>query len=241
MVSNNSEIPLKFSIKEKTVFLLLVILSLFSPLIFKWVAINNFFSLDKDTALIGESIGGISAPFIGLLAAFLVYKSFEAQISANYSQMDIIRQELSFNFISTLTQEITIRFDRLEIYDLISGELLMGKDSINHLHVYLEKISLSLKDDNKPGAEILESYFCPYLLNLTKYLKSITMLKSRIDKSNLPQEIKIIKIEMLNDFVSNILSFGIDKLKIINTDFIKEPTTKQLEELFNIYEHSINI
>jgi hypothetical protein len=36
-----------------------------------------------DTGQIGDTIGGLTAPFIGLLSAYLVYKSFLAQIQAN--------------------------------------------------------------------------------------------------------------------------------------------------------------
>jgi len=61
----------------------LIFLSIFSPVIFKNIGIFSWMGLGKTTAEIGNAIGGISAPFIGVFAAILVYKSYEAQIRAN--------------------------------------------------------------------------------------------------------------------------------------------------------------
>ena len=37
---------------------------------------------------VGDTIGGITAPFVGLLGAYLVYKAFEAQVKANQIQSE---------------------------------------------------------------------------------------------------------------------------------------------------------
>lgn len=61
------------------------------------------------TGEIGDTIGGITAPFVNLLAAYLVYKSFTAQIRANAQQrsdhdeqMNQLKKEHTFNYISNL-------------------------------------------------------------------------------------------------------------------------------------------
>lgn len=58
---------------------------------------------------IGDTIGGITAPFVNLLAAFLVYKSFTAQIATNKQQredhneqMSHLNREQKFSYISNL-------------------------------------------------------------------------------------------------------------------------------------------
>lgn len=63
----------------------------------------------EKTGQIGDTIGGITAPFVNLLAAYLVYKSFSAQIQANANQredhnkqMEQIRKEYQFNYIRDL-------------------------------------------------------------------------------------------------------------------------------------------
>lgn len=41
------------------------------------------FAFDQSSAYVGDTIGGLTAPFLNILAAFLVYKAFRAQIKAN--------------------------------------------------------------------------------------------------------------------------------------------------------------
>jgi len=61
------------------------------------------------TGEIGDTIGGITAPFVNLLAAYLVYKSFTAQIRANAQQrddhneqMEVLKKEHRFTYITNL-------------------------------------------------------------------------------------------------------------------------------------------
>ena len=76
---------------------------------------DSFLGFDfEDTGQIGDTIGGITAPFVNLLAAFLVYKSFSAQIRANKEQreqhdeqINLIINEQSINFLLKL-------FDRMK-------------------------------------------------------------------------------------------------------------------------------
>lgn len=51
---------------------------------------------------IGDTIGGITAPFINLLAAFLVWKSFREQQIAN----EMLSKESSYNYINSLFQSV---------------------------------------------------------------------------------------------------------------------------------------
>ncbi len=47
----------------------------------------------SNTGQIGDTIGGITAPIINLLGAFLVYLSFEAQVRANKIQSKALEDE----------------------------------------------------------------------------------------------------------------------------------------------------
>jgi len=47
----------------------------------------------SNTGQIGDTIGGITAPIINLVGAYLVYISFQAQINANKIQSDALRDE----------------------------------------------------------------------------------------------------------------------------------------------------
>jgi uncharacterized protein YqgC (DUF456 family) len=67
------------------------------PLIFK-IPFSSFCSNYFDytqTGQIGDTIGGITGPFINLLAAVLVYLAFKAQIDAN----KLNEEQHSFNYL----------------------------------------------------------------------------------------------------------------------------------------------
>ena len=63
------------------------------------------------TGDIGSTIGGITAPFIGLLSALLVFLSFRAQINANRYQLEAIQTERENR---ETENEITFLYHRLE-------------------------------------------------------------------------------------------------------------------------------
>ena len=92
MKKNDTEKVILFTKKEYVFIGILIFLSIFSPVIFKNIEIFSWMGLGRTTAEIGDAIGGISAPFIGVLAAILVYKSYEAQIRANKDQLNLIKK-----------------------------------------------------------------------------------------------------------------------------------------------------
>ncbi|WP_299528831.1 hypothetical protein [Ulvibacterium sp.] len=84
----------------------LLVFIVFSPLIF-----TQFYSGISfiGSGEIGDTIGGITAPFVNLFAAYLVYKSFTAQIRANAQQredhteqMEQLKREHRFTYITNL-------------------------------------------------------------------------------------------------------------------------------------------
>lgn len=52
------------------------------------IPLTKIFSFFTETGPIGDTIGGTTAPFIGLLSAYLVYRAFQAQIRANQLAQD---------------------------------------------------------------------------------------------------------------------------------------------------------
>lgn len=67
-------------------------LILISPYIFTRAAIWESFSF-RDTGTIGDTIGGITAPFVNLLGAILVFYALKAQVKANELLQDQIDNE----------------------------------------------------------------------------------------------------------------------------------------------------
>ena len=108
-----------FNKKEKIGLGLLLLIIIIAPILL--TQFSSFYSFNTNTGAIGDTIGGITAPFVNLLAAYLVYKSFAAQIKANKQQredhdvqMKIITNEQSINYLLKL-------FDNME-RDYITNE-----------------------------------------------------------------------------------------------------------------------
>lgn len=103
-----------FTKYEKIGIISMLFIIVVSPILFS--QFSSYFSFNN-TGEIGDTIGGITAPFVNLLAAFLVYKSFSAQIQANAQQREDhndqikeIRKEYQFNYLRDLFSLISSEY-----------------------------------------------------------------------------------------------------------------------------------
>lgn len=94
---------MKITISRTTLILLglYVLFIFFSPILFS--KISTIVSFDAKSGAIGDTIGGITAPFINLLAAILVYLSFREQIKAN----EVLNKENQFNYITHFIEMVS--------------------------------------------------------------------------------------------------------------------------------------
>lgn len=126
----------------KTAMFIGVLLVVLFPLLFTWQKIS-WISF-QDTGPIGDTIGGITAPIVGLLGAYLVYVSFKAQVEANKIQASQAYFNTVYNMLKDLIEEqqnITIILQRQEfgfnkglevLYQIISkGNTPTGIDLVN--------------------------------------------------------------------------------------------------------------
>lgn len=106
---------------------IILVLSIFAPYLFTKLAWGVEFG--EDTAPIGDTIGGITAPFLSLLGSILVFAALKAQIDANSAvQKQFEKQENdlrleSINKIELLTvdldsiiKDIELRAERIKEY-----------------------------------------------------------------------------------------------------------------------------
>lgn len=82
--------------KKKLLILGIILIIFISPILLTLPAFINFFDL-SDTGQIGDTIGGITSPFVNLLGAFLVYLSFSEQLKANKIQRRGLQNEIQNN------------------------------------------------------------------------------------------------------------------------------------------------
>lgn len=123
---------LRYKRRSRWILLLGILLVVVSPIFLIQPSILQFFSGKGD---IGNSIGGITGPFVGLIGAILVYLSFEQQIEANQTQRKALRNEIMLNQIKseyeTLDKHLTEIKD--EFYKLKYRRGLLAIQ-LNHPH-----------------------------------------------------------------------------------------------------------
>jgi hypothetical protein len=101
-----------------TISLLILTLPYFFTQLYTGISFN-------DAGGIGDTIGGITAPFINIGAAILVYLSFKKQIKAN----QILSKETNYNFMNNL-------FDKGDAIAQISLESNVLKDLARDYHQF---------------------------------------------------------------------------------------------------------
>jgi hypothetical protein len=182
--------------KNKNILFLIIGISLIiiSLYIFTRPAIYQVWDF-SNTGEIGDTIGGITAPIINLVGAYLVYLSFQAQITANKIQNDALTDEKEKNAnyriydnYTSLYESLKNRLDNLEF--VIDPIIHRGQDgsvtTTNHL-VYrglnaLNEYVIRIEDTEKYMYQKFNTF--GIFLNFQFILKSIEDLIERINDNN---------------------------------------------------------
>jgi hypothetical protein len=213
----------------------LIFLSLFlftRPAIFEsW----NF----SDTGQIGDTIGGITAPIINLIGAFLVYNSFKAQIAANKIQVAALEEEKLKNQISRVFENHLSLFDEIknrlkDLEFIVEIKPIMNPDGsatnpsyiifkgINALNEYV----LRIESDKENPRYFMNQTYSTYgqFLNFHFMLSALLDLLERIDIN--------VKDEHDKEYLENIAKrFYSIFLKDFSERIIKVYSESGIEEL----------
>lgn len=108
--------------------LLFIIWLLTSP------AIYNGFNYTQ-TGNIGDTIGGITAPFIGIIGAYLVYTSFQAQLAANRLQLQALQTEITKGDTERIQHEQNRIFQQ---HQLALDEIKRAHNNLSFAVVWVE-------------------------------------------------------------------------------------------------------
>lgn len=140
----------------------------------------EFFGFDETTGVIGDTIGGITAPVIGLIGIVLVWLTFEAQRKGN----EHLRAELDLQFIQALYAEWKKEMSEVQkavpqaIDSAFSEWVNTNKDSLDNLpRVFLEQLYVFLLSQRILLRRIRESQLSDdiktaYLSKITYYYRS---------------------------------------------------------------------
>jgi len=144
-----------------------VFLLVFTPFIFTRTAWFDWIVF-KDTGAIGDTIGGITAPFLNLAGAVLIYLSFSQQMEANKIQFNALKDDKIekrdlqiYNICEQLTEEIQNDILRIKHYnlkgfvglkDILNDTIILdseiGDDTLDHITSILLKNKLLLNRIN---------------------------------------------------------------------------------------------
>jgi hypothetical protein len=125
--------------KEKTYvklgLTLILLLGFISIIVLPWIFTREFWSFVdyKETGAIGDTINGISGPFIALIAAILTFLAFYIQYKANIQQRDQFNKSFEKQKEESLEQEKIWRAERFEnrFYELLK----LHKANVDELHI----------------------------------------------------------------------------------------------------------
>lgn len=137
----------------------LILILLLIPTVYAIVFLVAFIYYDFDwskTGVIGDTFGGLTAPFVNLVGAILVYISFEAQRKANKIQQDDLDKSRG-EFLATQYfqsyQTLKMDFDRITSKPIDEKKLLIF---VIEFEVILTHVIASLLDSEKSKQYLIE-------------------------------------------------------------------------------------
>lgn len=177
-----------------------VILTIISPFIFT-MDLSNCFSFSK-TGDIGDTIGGITSPIVGLLGSVLVYYALKEQIKANklinkqFKQQKRIqiRQNFEATFFNLLSihhkniDELEIETRNLKYNIQIEESKNSGNSNLDtFIYGFNEKYRLlDLNSSNETENKIVKREFFKYTLEPLKAFLSFETWKDELNNSQNP-------------------------------------------------------
>ncbi len=173
--------------KTSQILLVIVIIIMVLPFFLNLPAVNKHFDFSK-SGQIGDTIGGVTAPFINGLAAILVFIAFKAQIKAN----EIFKSQERTRII--LEQIALIQEDKLDVIPIIVS---LTRGSMQHIKTSLQDYMLIAMNkiiyfttEVHLAYELIEEfegeknflYRKLYYLYVTRYKESLSSLKIELAK-----------------------------------------------------------
>ncbi len=162
-----------------------ILIIVISPILFTLPSIFKFMDF-SESGQIGDTIGGITSPFINLLGAILVYLSFSEQINANKTQQQALRYEIIRNneerkYNSLISDINNLRAD-------INDFRLFGKDLSQGINALYEFQKIITSAESKKA---LEQITQTHPFNIFYYLVATTYnILTTIEKSEINEEEK---------------------------------------------------
>ncbi len=194
---------------------------------FSWFRGMDF----SNSGQIGDTIGGITAPFINLIAVVLIYFSFRQQLLSNEIQIGLINNEkeerikakelelihLAYTDLKNYLDNFQYVFEKTSIKDMKTVEAVyIGEDAIYHLIKVIKQHKGRLAYRNQHNA----------IKSLVAILQLVDTIIQKLDNPRLHKTEKHFLMNQLSTF------FQIKLVNHLNTLFdMKDPDTEIIELL----------
>lgn len=182
-MSKNKDKKSLFEKNYKIILGILLLLIIIAPALFSKV--STLIDFNETTAYIGDTIGGITAPFVNLFAAILVFLSFKQQIQANKMQLDaniILNKETNYSLILKMIENFKNNFT---IFKDTNEEFLRTFNSA--FDSILSPNNISIKEKDYKKFEYLQNKEITYNA-ITSYLNMFQYIT--MEELNIIDEIK---------------------------------------------------
>jgi len=173
--------------KKSKIYLIVgvVLLIVISPVLLTLPTFDELFDF-SDTGQIGDTIGGITAPFINLLGAILVYLSFSEQQKANKIQQEALLEEIRSNSNERTYDSIVHDIDNLRA-DINDFKFLNDKNIVGVYALYkFASLIQNLNEEEK----LVETSKKPLFGSFYFLFVSTDDILIRINKSDLNESDK---------------------------------------------------
>lgn len=195
-------------------------------LILPWLLTRNCLShiaaFGPNTGPIGDTIGGLTAPFIGLLSAILVYISFQEQVKANrlvqvqiteetlrrnlqesFEKIERLKGELrenTFDFIEGLTLDIHTLVNFQQAFENNDSTMLDLFNNVYGKGATLNSITSIIFRDKKNKVDQLNVLY-GYIFHHFNYLHRAA-IRTSVDKNEMLLDFITLNMEEFNAYVS---------------------------------------
>lgn len=207
---------------------------------------------DVNTGPIGDTIGGITAPFLGFLSIILLYITLKRQVDFNDKQDKFNEQQINFN-----NKQIEINEEQLNLIkkqderDSVNSDFALIFNLQKQINNLFENITIDGRDKGKwllslhtkTRKKISHIDLLTLLINLRTIMMSTISLFDNIHNSSIPKQSKIIlfakaknDIFVIEQFFENILNKNIP---IVNEDLTIDDN-KMHDKLFQESMDSIS-
>lgn len=204
--------------------ILTVIYVIFAPLIFtaqgpRWANL-----LGKGE--IGDTIGGITAPAIGLLSSILVFISFREQVKANNLLVEMRREDFLVQNISEWTKRIEENSN-----DIINASLY-GME--NPITMYLEALGVAFEGLEESKITKAHYTFTEEHFTLFEFIHDATSLLDYIKHSDLKPYQYQINLRVLSKIILNTTAGLTRRVSLYQNSIYKDiEVLKPVKELFD--------